>query len=475
MTPSASPSGPATSTRRPNVLVFFTDQQRWDTTGLHGNPLGLTPVLDRLAAEGVSVDRSFTCQPVCAPSRASLQTGQYPTTTGVFRNGLSLPRDTPSLARSFRDAGYATGYIGKWHLAGDHTSGPVPEEDRAGYDHWLAANLLEFTSDAYETTLYDGDGAPHRFEGYRADALGTAAIDFIDRDRGRDRDRDEDRPFFLFLSFLEPHHQNSRDDYPAPTGYSDRYATPWVPSDLAALGGGNWAEHLPGYYGMVRRLDEVLGRVVSALERRGELDETVILFTSDHGCHFKTRNDEYKRSVHDASLRVPTVLRGPGLRGGVRLPELVSHVDLPPTLLRAAGVPVPKEMQGRSLLPLVPGGDGGHGGAGEDAEWPREVLFQISESEVGRGLRTDRWKYAATAPDADAWNDPRAERYQDAYLYDLRSDPDELMNLVTDPAYGHVLEELRQRLVRRIVDSGEPRPTVTAHEPAPQADSEDTV
>ncbi|MFE9006032.1 sulfatase-like hydrolase/transferase [Streptomyces sp. NPDC007875] len=111
MSRSASPSGPATSTRRPNVLVFFTDQQRWDTTGPHGNPLGLTPVLDRLAAEGVSVDRSFTCQPVCAPSRASLQTGQYPTTTGVFRNGLALSRDAPSLARSFRDAGYATGYI----------------------------------------------------------------------------------------------------------------------------------------------------------------------------------------------------------------------------------------------------------------------------------------------------------------------------------------------------------------------------
>ncbi|MGP3942641.1 sulfatase-like hydrolase/transferase [Streptomyces sp. 6N106] len=471
MTRSASPSGPTTSTRRPNVLVFFTDQQRWDTTGLHGNPHGLTPVLDRLAAEGVSVDHSFTCQPVCAPSRASLQTGQYPTTTGVFRNGLALPRDTPSLARSFRDAGYTTGYIGKWHLAGDHTAGPVPEEDRAGYEHWLAANLLEFTSDAYETTLYDGSGSPHPFEGYRADALGTAAIDFIDHARGQghsqDQDHNQDRPFFLFLSFLEPHHQNSRDDYPAPNGYRDRYAPPWVPSDLAALGGGNWAEHLPGYYGMVRRLDEVLGRIVSALERRGEMAETVILFTSDHGCHFKTRNDEYKRSVHDASLRVPTVLRGPGLRGGVRLPELVSHVDLPPTLLRAAGIPVPPQMQGRSLLPLPHSTDG--------AEWPREVLFQISESEVGRGLRTDRWKYAATAPGADAWNEPRAERYQDAYLYDLHSDPDELRNLVDDPTHEDVLVKLRRRLAQRIVDSGEPRPSITARKTAPKAVSEDTV
>ncbi|GAA2651137.1 sulfatase-like hydrolase/transferase [Streptomyces vastus] len=454
----ARPSEPDAPTRRPNVLVFFTDQQRWDTTGLHGNPLGLTPALDRLAADGVSVDRSFTCQPVCAPSRASLQTGQYPTTTGVFRNGLPLPRDTQTLARAFRDAGYATGYIGKWHLAGGRTAGPVPEEDRAGYEHWLAANLLEFTSDAYETTLYDGTGTPHHFDGYRADALATAAIDFIDRDRDRGRDGDRDRPFFLFLSFLEPHHQNSRDDYPAPTGYRDRYDAPWVPSDLAALGGGNWAQHLPGYYGMVRRLDEVLDRIVSHLRRRGELDDTVILFTSDHGCHFKTRNEEYKRSVHDASVRVPTVLRGPGLRGGVRLPELVGHVDLPPTLLQAAGIPVPPQMQGRSLLPLL---------HGSDPDWPREVLIQVSESEVGRALRTDRWKYAATAPDADPWNDPRADRYQDAYLYDLHSDPDELTNLVADPAYEDVRAELRQRLVRRIAESGEPRPVITAAERLP--------
>ncbi len=431
--------------RRPNVLVFFTDQQRWDTTGLHRNPMGLTPTLDRLAADGVSVDNSFTCQPVCAPSRASLQTGQYPTTAGVFRNGLTLPRDTPTLARAFREAGYATGYIGKWHLAGDHTSGPVPEEDRAGYEHWLAANLLEFTSDAYETTLYDNNGDPHTFDGYRADALGGAAIDFINGER--------DRPFYLFVSFLEPHHQNSRDDYPAPTGYSARYEDPWVPSDLKALGGGNWEEHLPGYYGMVRRLDEVLARIVDTLKDHGELDNTVILFTSDHGCHFKTRNDEYKRSVHDASIRVPTVLRGPGLRGGVRPAELVSHVDLPPTLLDAAGIAVPADMQGRSLLPSL---------RGEATDWPQEVLIQVSESEVGRALRTHRYKYGVIAPQADAWNDARAEHYEDAYLYDLEVDPDELTNLIKQDTMASVLDGLRQRLIERIVASGEPRPTITA-------------
>lgn len=438
---------------RPNVLVFFTDQQRWDTTGTHGNPLGLTPVLDRLAARGVSVDHSYTCQPVCAPSRASMQTGRYPTTTGVFRNGIPLPSDMPTLAHHFRAAGYDTGYIGKWHLAGDQHVGPVPPELRGGYDHWLAANLLEFTSDAYETTLYDADGRPHRFDGYRADALGAAAADWVTQER--------QNPFFLFLSFLEPHHQNSRDDYPAPDGYAERYEDAYTPPDLAALGGGNAKESLAGYHGMVRRLDEVLGSLLDALEESGQLDETVVLFTSDHGCHFKTRNDEYKRSLHDASIRVPTVLHGPGLTGGVRLPHLVSHVDLPPTLLAAAGLPVPDGMQGRSLLPLPSLISGENG-----RDWQREVLIQISESELGRALRTDRWKYGVVAPDADPWHDAAADRYVERYLYDLDADPHELTNLAEDPAYTAVREEMRVRLADRIAASGEPRPEIVPARPA---------
>lgn len=144
---------------------------------------------------------------------------------------------------------------------------------------------------------------------------------------------------------------------------------------------------------------------------------------------------------------MPTVLRGPGFRTGIRLPELVSHVDLPPTLVDSAGLPVPDAMQGRSLLPLL---------HGEDPEWPRDVLIQISESEMGRALRTDRWKYGVTA------HDMRAETYQDAYLYDLETDPDELTNLVDDPSHAGVLRELRERLTQRVIASGEPRPAITS-------------
>ncbi|WJH35461.1 sulfatase-like hydrolase/transferase [Paenibacillus sp. CC-CFT747] len=125
---------------KPNVIVFFTDQQRWDTTGAHGNPMGLTPNFDRMAARGTHLAHSFTCQPVCGPARSALQTGLYPTTTGCYRNKIPLPPNSRTLAHEFRDAGYRTGYIGKWHLAAEE---PVSEPRRGGYEYWLAANSLE--------------------------------------------------------------------------------------------------------------------------------------------------------------------------------------------------------------------------------------------------------------------------------------------------------------------------------------------
>ena len=136
------------NTTPPNVIVFFTDQQRWDTTGVHGNPLDLTPNFDRMAREGTHVHYSFTCQPVCGPARSCLQTGLYATETGVFRNGITLAQDAMTLAQYFHAAGYAraTSANGTWP-----PTDPVPAEERGGYDDWLASNLLEFTSDAYRS------------------------------------------------------------------------------------------------------------------------------------------------------------------------------------------------------------------------------------------------------------------------------------------------------------------------------------
>jgi len=433
-----------TSLDRPNVIIFFTDQQRWDTTGVHGNPLSLTPNLDRMAQQGTHFFNAFTCQPVCAPARSSLVTGLYATETGVYRNdAMGLRSDAVTLARCFREAGYDTGYIGKWHLAEEE---PVPESQRGGYEYWLGANCLEHVSEPYNAVFYDNNCQPVKLPGYRVDAQTDAAIRYIADHR--------ERPFHLIISFLEPHHQNHLDAFVAPDGYRERYTGKWIPPDLAALGGSTH-QHLGSYYGTVKRLDEALGRLLDALKSLDLLDNTIVLFTSDHGCHFRTRNAEYKRSCHESSVRIPVAVQGPGFDGGGQILQLVSIVDLPVTLLDAAGLPVPANMQGRSALPLV---------RGERQGWPEEVFVQISESQVGRAVRTRRWKYSVVAPDKDGKRDPASDHYVEEFLYDLQADPYELTNLIGLESHQEVATVMRQRLVRRMAEAGEKEPTI---EPAP--------
>ncbi|MCU4742394.1 sulfatase-like hydrolase/transferase [Natronoglomus mannanivorans] len=429
----------------PNVVVFFTDQQRWDTAGCYGSPMDLTPTLDAMAERGTRLEQCVSSNPVCGPQRASLQTGQYPTECDLHHNLMSGEADSPiedatTLADVFNDAGYQTGYVGKWHLANTRLE-PVPERLRGGYeDYWIAADALEHTSHAYEGTLYDGDCEPVEFEDrYRVDFLTDCAERFLIEER------DEDDPFFLFLSHLEPHHQNDRDTYDAPDGYAEEYANPWVPPDLEGRPG-DWFEELPDYYGCCRRLDENLARVLEALESEGIADETIVLFTSDHGCHFRTRNREYKRSCHESSIRVPAVFQGPGFDGGVVVEEVTSLLDVPATLLEAAGLEVPDSFQGESVRPL----------AGERDEaneaWTDDALVQVSESAVERTLRTDRWTYSVYDPDGDPIEDPASDEYRERYLYDLRADPHQEVNLVGREDYREITEELRERLRERILE-----------------------
>ncbi len=431
------------ATRRPNVIVFFTDQQRHDTTGVHGCPLGLTPNFDRLATHGTHLVNNFTCQPVCAPARACAQTGLYATQAGVWHNGVPLAPHVRTLADHFNAGGYRTGYIGKWHLGPREFRGAVPREFRGGYQSWLAANVLENESDAYDTHLWDGEGREHKLPGYRVDAMTDAAIRHIDAQRAN--------PFFLFLSFLEPHHQNHRDDYPSPDGYADRYVGAWLPPDLAVLRG-SAPQHWPGYCGMVKRLDEALGRLLDALRSLDLLDDTIVLVTSDHGNQFKTRNGEYKRSCHDASIRTPAALCGPGFDGRGAVRQLVSTVDLAPTLLEAAGLPVPAEMSGRSLVPLLRDRD--------HTPWPEEVVVQISETQTGRAVRTQRWKYSVRRPaeDGPAAEAPGSDVYADEFLFDLQADRWELTNLIGMQPFAEIVRDLRARLVHRMQAAGEAVP-----------------
>ncbi len=429
---------------KPNVVVFFTDQQRWDGSGLFGNPLELTPNYDRIAVQGTHCQLAFTCQPVCGPARASLQTGLYATATGVWRNGIALRPGEKTLAHYFNDAGYHTAYIGKWHLA---STNAVPVEEQGGYQYWLGANVLESCSEPYNCLMYDRQGNEVKLPGYRVDAQTDAAIRYIDAHQRE--------PFFLFISYLEPHFQNHIDDYPPPDGYRDRYTGRWVPADLAALGGSTHA-HLGGYWGIIKRLDEAFGRLLDALKSLGLAENTIVLFTSDHGCHFKTRNSEYKRSCHESSIRIPMALTGPGFFGGGALRQLVSLVDMPPTLLDAARIPVPSHMQGRSILPLTRGST--HG-------WPEEVFVQISEAQVGRCVRTHRWKYSVWAPDKTGWKDPASDHYVEEFLYDLAADPHELDNRVGLESHRGVADVMRERLIRRMAEAGEAAPAIQPAQP----------
>lgn len=423
--------------QKPNIIVFFTDQQRWDTTGVHGNPLNLTPNFDRMAQTGTHVYNSFTCQPVCGPARACLQTGLYATQTGVHINGPALQSEAKTLAHFFRKAGYTTGYIGKWHLSNNE---PVPEPERGGYEYWLAANLLEFESRPYETILYDNENKPVKLPGYRIDALTDAAIRYID---DHQKGILEDEPFFLFISYLEPHHQNHIDDYPPPPGYREKYQGRWIPPDLAALGGSTH-QHIGGYFGLVKRLDEALGRLLDALKSLRVEDNTIVLFTSDHGNHFKTRNSEYKRSCHEASIRVPTAIIGPGFNGGGRINQLVSLIDLSPTLLDSANISIPDQMTGRSLLSLT---------RDETVDWPDDVFIQISESQIGRAVRTSRWKYSVSAPNKKGWVlEKDSDIYEEEFLYDLEADPHELANLIGLDSHQEVAAVLRKRLLKYLGD-----------------------
>ena len=440
---------------RPNILFFFSDQQRWDTCGCYGQPLAVTPNLDRMAAEGVRFEHAFTCQPVCGPARACLQTGTYATETGCITNGVPLPLDAKTIAHHAGDAGYQTAYIGKWHLASmahgtaqNFVTAAVPPERRGGWrDHWLASDVLEFTSHGYDGYMHDGDGNRVDFTGYRADCVTDFVLDYLREPRD---ERDADRPFFLMVSYIEPHHQNDRNCYEGPDGSKERFKDFVAPGDLIDTEG-DWRENYPDYLGCCASLDMNLGRILAALEELGLADETLVLYTSDHGSHFRTRNAEYKRSCHEGCIRIPMIACGPGFRGGrVVDDKLVSLIDVPPTFLEAAGLERPASMRGRPLQEAVAGAE----------DWPEEVFLQISESQVGRAIRTKRWKYAVTAPDADRKSAPDSDVYVEDFLYDLDADPHERSNLVRDPAHADTRAQLAATLIRRMQAAGEPAPQI---------------
>ena len=444
------PSPQQGSGQPPNLVLVISDQFRADNLGCMGlNPMGMTPNLDALARRGVLFRSAIVNHPVCAPARATLFTGQYEERHGVWHNGPGLETNATTLATVLRGRGYSANYIGKWHLAPNTSNpaseGPVAPEHRGGFlDVWEASNVLEHTSHAYEGALFDAAGKPIPFSGvYREEFLTRRGVEFL-RTRAKP-------PFLLVMSYLETHHQNDSDSYVPPKELAGKYKNFFVPQDLRPLPG-SWPSQLSDYYGCVTSIDNAVGSLTQALQQQGFLDNTIVAFISDHGCHFKTRNIEYKRSPHESSIHIPLIVAGPHFNRPQEVRELVSQVDVTPTLLEACGAPVPRTMQGRSFLPLVEGRPGG---------WRDEVYIHMSEFMTGRILRTPQWTYAVAAPKRPGWHGaPDADLYVEYMLYDNFADPWQHSNLAGRAETAAISKELRARLLARIAEAGGPQPAI---------------
>ena len=424
--------------KKPNIIFYFSDQQRADTAGCYGQKLPVTPNLDSVAKEGTLFENAFTCQPVCGPMRACLQSGVYATQIGCYRNDIALPTDTKGIAHYLKEAGYDTAYIGKWHLASDSehrlATKATPKERRGGYDYWRAADVLEFTSHGYNGYVFDENGNKLDFKGYRADRINDYAIEYVKKTH--------DKPFFMFVSHLEPHHQNDHLRFESPKGLKNSFKNYDVPGDLKGTLG-DWRLQMPSYLACCNRVDYNFGKLIQTLKDEGIYDNTVIIYTSDHGCHFRTRNAEYKRSCHEASIKVPLVITGGGFTGGGKVSDLVSLIDLPATVLDIAGAEIPEHFMGKSLA---------------DKKGHESVFIQISESQIGRAVRTDRWKYSVSAKNRDSAS---ADSYTEDCLYDLQNDPYEKNNLISDPSLAQTRKELREILLEYMKKAGEPVLNIT--------------
>ena len=437
--------------RRPNIIVYLSDQFRWDFVGANGaNSSTRTPNLDAMARRGKNFTRAVTNQPVCAPARSVLMTSRYATETNVWRNGLGMSQVLPTLAGELRKAGYTSNLIGKWHLSPDGTMpgatgpGAVPAEWRGGFlDLWEGANALEHTSHPYFGSLFDGDGKEIKFENeYRVDFLTDRAERFLRQKH--------DKPFFLFVSQLEPHQQNDENRMVGPKGSAARFINAHVPPDLRAMPG-DWHQQLPDYYGACESIDASVGRLHRVLQDEGLADNTIFVFMSDHGCHFMTRNGEYKRSAHNSSIRVPLIIDGPGFVGAQQVPELTGIIDIAPTLLDAAGLTPPSSWKGRSVLPLL------NDAAAREA-WPNKQLVQISESMTARAIRTPDWTYCVA--DISGAKNASSPVYREWQMYDQRNDPHELINLAGRKEYAGEAKLLKADLLDMLKYAGEGLPQI---------------
>ncbi|WP_373519347.1 sulfatase [Pricia sp.] len=421
---------------RPNVLVILTDQWRAQATGYAGDPNINTPHLDRLASRSVNFKNAVSGMPVCSPFRASLITGQRPLTHGIFMNDVQLDTAAVTFGKIFSKAGYDTGYIGKWHLDGHGRLSLIPPgKRRQGFDFWKAN---ECTHD-YNHSVYYENHDPERkiWEGYDTFAQTVAAIDYI---VGK---KTEEKPFSLILSYGTPHAPYQT----APEAYQKRFHPDSiqlrenVPEDMKE----QVKKDLAGYYAHIAALDDMVGKLILNLKETGQLNNTIIVFTSDHGDLLGSHGAYKKQQPYDESVRVPMLWHIPerlGIATGKK-DALLNSEDILPTLLALCDIPIPETVEGINYKGYL-----------EDAEnIDRAALItcvqpfgQWNRVQYGgreyRGLLTQRYTYARDL------NGPWL-------LFDNEKDPYQMNNLVGNAEYTDLQSELENRLSARLKENGD--------------------
>jgi arylsulfatase A-like enzyme len=455
--------------RPPNVLLLYTDQQRWDTIGAAGCEYMHTPNLDRIARDGVLFENAFANNPVCMPSRQSMLSGQYPSVVGCCTNGVEYPRDAPHLATILKPHGYHTANIGKLHFLNhserDHTI-PHPSygfdtminSDEPGcYDDEYIAWVREQDPDQVENCRCDtppawtgeprhkqprGTQTPYVFAGpehlTHTAFVATKTIETIEKHKHD--------PFFCIAGFYAPHAPVN-----PPQRFVDMYDVAAMPPPAMSEGDNHlglsedeWKKVRAHYFALVSHIDDQVGRILKALEDNGLLENTLILFTSDHGDHLGDHGIVAKGPPGlDSCAHVPLLVSWPGrITGGQRKRELIELVDIAPTLLDCCGVESPKTFQGRSFRPLM---------EGKEYEPRNSVFIEFRNpfKQSWKTVRTHGCKYCAS-------------NFGEELLFDLSQDPHELTNVIEDPEYRDILHAMRDELLRRWFDVEKQIPERTA-------------
>ena len=430
------------ATRRPNILFLFADQMRGMDMRCAGNADMVTPSLDRMADEGVLCERHYATCPLCSPNRATMLTGTYPTTHRLIFNDNPMRTDLPSLGTVARRHGYRTGYIGKWHIDGGPRDRFIPPGPRRlGFDDfWAVANCRH---EYFDAQFHRDTPETIRVPGYEPEVQTDLACEFLDSHR-------TDDPFCLVVAWGPPHNPYEQ----VPDKYRDMYDADAIalrpncgPIPRKVLDPA-WS-HRPttrDYYAQITSLDEMVGRLLAQLGSMGVADDTIVLFSSDHGDMMWSQGLLYKCVPFEECVNIPLVIRYPnGLPAGRRCASLIESTDLLPSLCALAGWDIPQSVAGVDCSGAMRGEDGApQRDSAFLAQYCSYVFRPDSPTPVWRGLRTARHTYAE-AQGAGPW-----------VLYDNEADPYQMRNLADDPAQGGMLHEQSTRLHQRLDELGDP-------------------